>query len=194
MVAGAFFLFPVVVRVALPDFTPAIPVVHIVVAGSFFLSLTNMPIKMLMTAGYRWTLASLMLVCLAFNAAVNYTAVGILDKGLKGAAVATAISYFAFFAIVTVYALSRTQSRRQVLRHVAGIVGVFAYLTTLLWAVDAVAGPGTSALSDTLIALAKLAVVTAALTPFAVIVERRYGALGEAKGLLTKVRHRGGRS
>ena len=90
---GAFFLLPVLVRHMLPEFTPAIPVIRIMVAGSFLVALVNMPSKMLTTAGYRWGMTLLGLLCLAINAGANYLAVAVFDWGLEGAAVATVFSY-----------------------------------------------------------------------------------------------------
>ena len=108
---GAYFLLPVLIRQALPEFEPAIPVVHIMVAGSFLLAMLSMPTKMLTTAGYRWGVTLLGLLCLGINAGVNYLAVAVLDWGLEGAAVATVFSYVVAFLLMTGYALSKAFTR-----------------------------------------------------------------------------------
>ena len=111
LVAAAFFLMPVLIRHALPAFIPAIPVLRIVVAGSYFISLTTMPTKVMLAAGYRWSVAGLTLAVLAINPIANLMAVAILHGGLTGAAVAVAFSYAAAFLIMTAVAAGRPVGR-----------------------------------------------------------------------------------
>ena len=68
---AAFYLVPVLIRHALPEFEPAIPVVHIIVAASFLIALVSMPLKLLNTAGYRWGITAVTFFCLLVNAAAT---------------------------------------------------------------------------------------------------------------------------
>src|SRR4051794_14996174 len=178
LVGAAFFLMPVLIRHALPAFTPAIPVVRITVAASFFISLTSMPIKVLITSGRQWGLVAFELGCLAVNGLANYVAVAVLDKGLKGAAFATAFSYFLLFLITTSFALRGTLGTRRVIAHIAQIVAVFAYVTGALWGIEWALGSGAGGLvTDMAMGVAKLALFLLVLTPWSILIERRYGGL-----------------
>jgi O-antigen/teichoic acid export membrane protein len=177
-VGAAFFFMPVLIRHFLQAFVPAISVVHVMVAASFFISLTSMPIKLLMSAGYRWTLTLLMVACLAVNAGANLFAIAVLGAGLKGAALATGASYLVLFLVVTGYALSRTMRARSVVAHIAQLLAVFAYLAAALWGIEDLVGAGGGGLvADAAVAAGKLALLGLALTPWLVLVERRYKGL-----------------
>jgi O-antigen/teichoic acid export membrane protein len=177
-VGTGFFAFPVLIRHALPPFEPAISVVQIMVVASFFMALMSMPIKVLLTAGYRWGLTALVLSCVAVNAALNWVAVVELDQGIDGAAVATAVSYFLTFVLTTGYGLSRTLRPRQVLGHLAEIVAVFVYVYVALRVIERVFHVGDPSLVvDTLLALAQFAVFLAILTPLLIHAERRMGGV-----------------
>jgi O-antigen/teichoic acid export membrane protein len=196
LVAAAFFLMPVLIRHALPEFAPAIRVVHIMVAGTFFVALSTMPIKLQLAAGYRWSVAGWTLVALAINVAANFVAVGVLDRGLTGAAVAVGFSYFTLFAIMTGFALSRTLRPHQVVSHAAEIVGVFAYLTAVMWAVEEAIGSGAGLLvPDAAVGLAKLCLVLISLAPWLILAQARFGGVSTVRSLVssawTKGRRRG---
>lgn len=175
LVAAAFFLMPVLIRHALPDFAPSIGVVRIMVAGSFFIALTNMPIKILHTTGRNWGLAGLTLACLALNAAANWIAVGPLDGGVEAAAAATAGSYLVLLLAVTVFALHDAVPPRRLAEHLVGILAVGGYTLLALWGTLAVLGAGGGSLvADTAHALLSLAVLGVALAPLLVLAERRH--------------------
>ena len=181
-----FFGFPVLIRHALTEFEPAIAVVQIMVAASFFMALMNMPIKVLITAGYRWSLTALVLVCLAINAGLNYAAVGPLDQGIEGAAVATAVSYVVTFLVTTGYSLSRALSPRKVVLHLSEILLVFAHaylgLRLVEWAIGTPDDPGF--FLDTGVALLKLAAFVLVMSPWIVVAERRLRGVSLIRGLL----------
>ena len=188
-VGAAFFLVPVLIRHALPAFEPAIPVVHIMVAGSFCLALTGMPVKMLLSAGYRWGLTGLEAVCLLMNAAMNYVAIAVLDWGLEGAAFATALSYFVTLLILTTYALSKAYERREVLVHLLEILAVFAYLLGALWGIEWLLGDGTGGVgADVAVGLLKFALLLVLLAPWMALAERRYQALTASLELARRAR------
>lgn len=194
--ATAFYLIPVLIRHALPDFEPAIAVVHIMVAGSFVLALCNLPIKAMLTAGRRLALILLVGGCLAFNAAANLIAVAVLDQGIEGAAVATVISYFVVFIATSGYALNMMLGRRTMAAHVSELTLVALYVAAGLWAVEALVGSGAGALfSDAGIALGKLALFSVLLAPCFVLAEKRVQGLTRARAALGALlaRARGGR-
>jgi O-antigen/teichoic acid export membrane protein len=172
---AAFFLVPVLIRHALPEFEPGIPVTQVIVAGTFFLALTNMPIKLLITAGYRWPVAMLTAACLAFNAVANLVAVGVLDTGIEGAAVATAVSYFVVFLTTTVYALSKVESVRGILDHVGEVVVTFAYAAAVMYGIDALFERGGGLLADAAASTGSYLLFLVLLAPCFVRAERRYG-------------------
>jgi O-antigen/teichoic acid export membrane protein len=184
-IASLYFLLPVLVRQALPAFDPAIPVIHIMVAGSFFIAIAHMPTEFLITTGFRWQLAGLGAIGLAINAGANYFAVAVVDGGIRGAAIATSASYLALFLIVTTYGLGKAYTRREVFLHIAELFGVFAYLMGAVWAIELLVGPGGgSLLHDAAIGVAKLAVCLLLLSPWFLLAQRRYKALTTIAGLL----------
>ncbi len=184
-VAAAYFGLPVLIRHALPAFTPAIPVVHVMVVASFFVSLATMPTKLLMSAGYRWVLTAVTLACLVLNAAANLFAVVVLEAGLVGAAIATAASYGVFFTIMTAFALSRSMAGARVVAHLAELLGIIAYVTVALGVIEATVGSGAGGLmADVAIAGGKLLLFGVTLVPWVVVVQRRYGAVDALIGLV----------
>jgi O-antigen/teichoic acid export membrane protein len=193
LVGSAFFLVPVLIRQALPAFIPGISVVHILVAGSFLIALVHMPIELRITTGRRWPVTILLLGCLAFNAAANYVAMGVLDEGIKGAAFATALSYFVLLLATTVYGLRLTLSPGRLARHLALILGAFAYVVGILWAIELPFEPSATigAVEDVAIALAKLAFFGVAVAPLLLLAERRYAAVSTAWSLLVSGYRRG---
>ncbi len=185
-IAAAFFLLPMLIRQALPAFDPAISVVQIMVAGSFAIALVHMPIELLITAGYRWSASALMLACLAVNAAANYAAVAVLDWGVRGAAFATSFSYLVLLLSTTSYGLSKAVERRKVLGQLGVLVVALAYTIGTLWGIEELVGPGGGSVAwDALVALAKLALFLAVLSPWLLLAQRRFQALTTLRVLLT---------
>jgi O-antigen/teichoic acid export membrane protein len=175
---GAFYFLPVLIRQGLQDFVPAIPVVHIMVAASFFISLVNMPIKLLITTGLRWQLTGLMAGCLVINAVANYLAVAVFGWGLSGAAGATAFSYFVTFVIMTAFSLSRSMSARAAAGQILELLAVFVYASAALWGFEALFGPGNGPpLHDIGVAVLKFTAFTLAMVPWMALAEKRYGAI-----------------
>jgi O-antigen/teichoic acid export membrane protein len=190
MIGAAFFGMPVLIRHALPAFVPAVPVIRIVVAGSFFISLTTMPTKVMLTAGYRWSVAGLTLAALAINTVANVVAVPILHRGLTGAAVAVAFSYATAFLVMTLMAAARSGHVGGRIRYVAEIGGAFAYTMGVMWAIELVAGPGGGNLvADALNAAAKLAALLVLLAPLYVLVERRMGGMSAIASVAKSAAH-----
>jgi O-antigen/teichoic acid export membrane protein len=177
-VALAFYGMPVLIRQTLPAFVPAIPVLRIMVAGSFFISLTTMPIKVLLTAGYRWSVTTLTLATLVINGLATYLAVGVLKAGLTGAAVAVSASYFIAFVVMTAYGHARIEGVSGTIRQLAQLIAAFAYTVAALWGIESVIGPGGGGLAhDALVAAVKFLLFVVAVSPLIALVE------AETKGL-----------
>lgn len=190
-VAVGFFAFPVLIRHALPEFEPAITVVQIMVAATFFMALMNMPIKVLLTAGYRWSVTALVLVCLAVNAGLNYAAVVLLDQGIEGAAVATAVSYLVTFLLTTGFSLSRDLPLRRVALHLAEMLVVFANTYGALRLVEwALGSPEVGLIPDAGLAALKLGAFLLLMAPWVILAERRLRGLTMIREVL---RHAGRR-
>jgi len=181
-VAGAFFFFPLVIRHALPEFRPGIEVVHIMVAGTFVMALCNLPIKAMLTAGRQRVLIVLVTICLAVNAAANYVAVAVLDRGIEGAAVATVFSYFVVFVLTSGYALSIMIGRRAMLAQIAVMLTVAVYVAAALWSIELLVGSGEGPfIPDALTATVKLALFGVLLTPWLVLAEKRVRGLSRMR-------------
>lgn len=164
--AATFFLLPVLIRHALPEFRPSIDVVQVMVAGSFFMALTNMPVKTMITIGRRLPLILLLLPCLALNVGGNYLAIEVLDTGIEGAAVATSASYFAVFLLTSGFGLTQVIGGRRTAVHVAELILIAAYTIAVVWAIEALIGPGNGSLiPDVAVGLGKLALALLALAP-----------------------------
>src|SRR4051794_29943920 len=193
-VAGGFFLLPVLVPQVLPSFQPSIEVIKIMVAASFFMALMNMPIKVLMTAGYRWSLTAIAFACLVLNAGLNVLMVVVLDKGLEGAALATAISYFVTFAVTTGFSLSRSLPWRTVFAHIGEIVVVFAYCYVVLRGLETLIGDSPQLVLDVALAALKFGLFCVAMIPWLWVAERRVDAVTRLRkpveGALGKLRRR----
>ena len=180
--AGAYYLIPVLIRHALPDFGPAVDVVHIMVAGSFVLALCNLPIKAMLTAGKRTALIVLVGGCLAVNAAANYIAVAVLEQGIEGAAVATVFSYFVVFVATSGYALTMMLGRATMTRHVSELVVVAVYVAGVLWAIEALVGSGAGPLfGDALTGAAKVGLAVVLFVPCFALAEKRVQGLTRAR-------------
>ncbi len=176
-VAAGFFGFPVLIAHALPDFRPAIDVVQIMVAASFFAALMTMPIKVLITAGERWRLTGLMLIAVAINAGLNVLALFVFHGGLRGAAIATATSYVVALLITSGYSLSRLLPWRSVAAHLAEILVVFAYVYGALRLIDALVDLPGSLIGDAAVAVAQMLAFCVLFAPALVHAERRTGIL-----------------
>jgi len=188
---GAYFLVPVLIRHALPEFAPAIPIVRIMVAASFLIALVAMPTKVLTTAGYRWGITALTVGCLVVNAAANFLAVAVFDWGLEGAAWATAFSYLVAMVTLTTYAMLQIGGPREAAVHVGELLLVFVYVIGAAWAIEWVVGSGAQGLgADILLSSGKLALFLVAITPWVVVAERRYGVVRKPVGMVKRALER----
>jgi len=191
LVGAAFFLVPMLVRQALPAFIPGIPALRILAAGSFLIALVYMPTEVLVTTGRRWGVTSLLFTGLVINALANYVAMGVLGEGLRGAAAATAFSYFVVMVTSIAYSVYALYGAAVLWRHLAVVLGAFAYTIGSLWAVELAfrVQNNVAVGEDVGVALAKLAAFGTLMAPWFVVVERRYGALTIVRSLLDSSVH-----
>lgn len=178
LLAAAFFLLPVLVRQAMPSFTPGIRAVQVIVAGSFFLSLADMPIEFMITAGRRWRITGLMVAALAVNAAANAIALGVFHAGLVGAAAATGGSYFLLFATTTYMAVATADTHGAAVSQMLRLIMAGVWTIGVLWGTEVLFGPGGGSLAHELTrAFLKLVIALVALSPLVVLGEIRYRPL-----------------
>lgn len=185
LVAVVFFTVPLLVRQALSSFEPAVAVVEIMVAASFLLALAQMPIEFLITTNRRWQATWLMLACLAVNLVANLVAVVVLDRGIRGAAFATGVSYGVLFVAGTTCSLLRHVDGSALARHLFGLLAVVAYTVGVLWGIEAIVGHGRTIGTDVLLGGVKLGIALLLLAPLLLAAERRLKALTILQGLLT---------
>jgi O-antigen/teichoic acid export membrane protein len=184
-IAASFFLLPVLVREALPAFKPAIPVIQVMVVGSFFISMVNVPAKALMTVGLRWSVTALMVASFIVNASANWIALGPLHLDVTAAAYATSLSYLTLFLSVTIYSLAKTDRGNEIARHVGEQVLAGAYLFAVIWAVEKFVGSGAgSAVHDIGFGLLKLALSMLLVSPLFIIDQRRHRTLSTLGGMV----------
>jgi O-antigen/teichoic acid export membrane protein len=164
--AAAFFGVPVLIRHALPEFTPAIPVVRIMAAGSFFIALNNMPVKTMITTGRRAALIGAIIPCLVLNVAGNYVAMAVLNTGIEGAAVATSLSYLSIFLLTGWLALRRMIGAAHTARHLGELVAVATYTIAVVWGIEELLGGSGALVTDALLAIAKMALAVVAMAPW----------------------------
>lgn len=175
---AVFYLLPVIIRHALPAFTPAIPATRVMVAGAFFLAYVEMSIELMITAGNRWLVAGLMLGCLGINGIANWIALGPFGAGILGAAIATSVSYAIFCGIITGVGVWATMGRRTAVTQLAIGFGTFAWIGAALWGVEALAGGANPSLGiDVLRAVGDLGLFGLLVAPLFVLGQRQYGAL-----------------
>ncbi len=173
--AAVFFLVPFLIRHALPEFVPAIPVVRVIAAATFLLALMNMPIKLLITAGYRWSLTAVMAACMAVNAALNVVAVAVLDLGLDGAAAATAASYAIAFLVTSSFGLGKALPGSAVVAHLGELCLIFLYTVAAMWGTEFLLGEAARGVGyDLLLALAKLSFFAVLVSPLIFLAQRRF--------------------
>jgi len=191
IIGAVYYGFPLLVRYALPEFVPGIPVIQTMAVVSFFVALSTMPLKLLITVGRRVALIVMVGIGLALNGVATYVAIAVLDWGIEGAAYATGLSYLVVFVLTTAYSLLHMGSVPRMLWHLGELFGVFAYMTGSLLAIDALLGSATGSFGhDIVLVAAQLALFVVALTPWFMLTERRHGGVTQLRSVLGSIRSR----
>jgi O-antigen/teichoic acid export membrane protein len=174
----------VLIRRALPAFTPSIDVVHIMVAASFLIALVHMPTELLITINRRWSATAIMLIGLLVNVGANYLVVGIWHKGITGAAWATALSYLVLLSMTTAYGLAAGLGGRDAIHHLLLVLACVGYSLGLLWGIETALGHGASIASDLALGIAKWLLFLLLCAPWFLYAERRFHGVTTLVGLL----------
>jgi O-antigen/teichoic acid export membrane protein len=173
LISASYFLVPVLIRHALPAYGPSIPVLKVLLAGTYFLSMEHMPGQLLTTVDRLWervSLSALTVVLLAVCLGVALLNHPTLFTIVASLAVANAIAFLANFE----YAYRIVGGPKVDRWFSARLVGVFTYLMFVLVATDhAIPLWGHSLWKDALSAAAKWALALAFLAPVFLLAERQ---------------------
>ncbi len=137
LIGIGYFFGPFLIRQVLPRFEPGIPVMKILLAGTFFISLTHMPGQFLYTIYKQkeatvFGLTSLSVLVISIFITMH------LNLGIEGVAFATSLSYFISLLALMYYALSFLSNIGNRLLMIFKIILAFAYTMGCLRLVDSV--------------------------------------------------------
>jgi O-antigen/teichoic acid export membrane protein len=136
MLIGACTIFvPAIVHYLLPQFEPGIGAMKILAAGYYFVAVNEMAQTVLYTTNRQKRLIPVY-AALALTAALLIYLFIRAGWGIEGAAAATSIAYFLFFAAVFALSFGRLVGAAATLRLAASTVGVFAYFIGCLLLVE----------------------------------------------------------
>jgi O-antigen/teichoic acid export membrane protein len=173
LISGSFFLVPVLIRHALPAYVPSITVLHVLLAGTYFLSMEHMPGQLLTTSNHLWhrvALAVITLVALAVSVAVAVVRHPTLLSIVAAVAVGNAVGFFVNF----MFAYAVVDGPRVDRWFSARLVGAFTYLIATLVLVDHfMPGSNVSLWRDALLSSAKWLASLVVLIPLFLIAERQ---------------------
>jgi O-antigen/teichoic acid export membrane protein len=165
LIGGAFILVPVIVRQFIPAFMPGILPLKIFMAGTFFLSLTHMPVQFLITINKQLKIVGLTLFGVILNALFCYIAIR-TGSGIVGVAVATSLAYFSLFLSVMIYALKHLMNFSRSLFLCMEILIPFFYTAFLLIGLDYfITSPNWAFKSDVAYGFMKLAIFLTCAVP-----------------------------
>jgi len=177
LVSLTYFLVPPLIDHALPSYHGSIPVIGVMLVGTFWISLEHMPGQFLTTTNRLWervVLASFTLVLLAACLAVAVA----LDCELIGFVAALSVANALSLLLVFAYAYALAGGPQTDRWFIAKLVAAFAYLITTVAIVDRLA-PATSgsAVQDLLLALLKWLVAAILMIPIFAVAERQLGLI-----------------
>lgn len=179
-IGAGFIGMPLVIRQVLPQFTPGIPAVQVLVLGTFFMSLMHPPIHFVITINEQLRAIPLGVTALLVTAGLDLLAVH-LGWGIVGVAGMTAVGYCLAFTLVTVYALSHVASRREVAAFLGKVGLAFAYTMLALYGVDHFLGVSSPGLVvDLALSAAKFGVFGVLLLPLLWYADTKTRALSRA--------------
>ena len=166
LIGTAFIGVPLLVRTALPDYAQAVPAIKILLAGTFFLSMTPTLGQYLVTMDRPWTNVLVAAGSLAAGAGLLRLSLS-RGWGLEGIALSASAAYL-------VYLLALLGSVRGGLR-LASPVLAGAYALGLLWLTDLALPPGEGAWPGLVRATAQGLLYGAGLIPLLLHADRRLG-------------------
>lgn len=174
LVAAAYFGAPWLVAAALPQFTPALPILRILLVGVYFSALTNMAGQLLITLNLQTRTLPLVLAAAGLNAIGCTTALA-QGAGPIGAATAAAVANTLFLLALFSYASSRVQTTRETIKDSFALLACGAAVFGVLAGIDAALPSAAGIWSGLSLAAAKLALSLVLMSPLALFAEHRTG-------------------
>ncbi|MDW7774294.1 MAG: oligosaccharide flippase family protein [Desulfobulbaceae bacterium] len=101
-----FILVDYLIPYILPRYTEAIPVAKILIFSTYFISVNQLAIRVIITTKKTFRLAQFQIIIIILNISLNYYAIK-YNLGIEGIALATAFSYFIFSICITHYTLEK---------------------------------------------------------------------------------------
>jgi O-antigen/teichoic acid export membrane protein len=135
LIGAAWFLMPWLVRLVLPEFTDGIPAMRVLALSAYFTALSQGYSQVIYVLRRHQALLWLA-PCACVVAAAAYGLAVWQKAGLIGIAVAAGCAGFAYFTLLFFYASSRVEPLGASLRRYAGVLGLFAGMAALAFAVD----------------------------------------------------------
>ena len=179
VIGPVYLVLPVVIRLLLPDYTPAILATQIVVVGIFFSSILGVTDYFLVTTGKLKEYAFFGGCALILNVAFDYVALR-LGFGIVGVAFCgTPLTYFVYSSAIIGYALSHyTRDKRAWGKYFSRLWLPFAYMLGSLCCVGFVArwwNPEATAMGAIASMGGQVAVYLVGMVPLVVMAARELG-------------------
>lgn len=168
----AYFNVPYLVKLFMTKYEPGVESMHIVLIGSFFISISQPAINYLFTISKR--LQSIPLIFLGTVAAVASSALLVRSgQGLNGVALGMSLGYFTFYTALLFYAFGHFQSAAKTAVFFGETLLCFVYLLVVVWLVSS------RVVFSGLLAgfLAQNAALLVLCMPYLFLVEKKTGAL-----------------
>lgn len=135
VLAGAYFVMPVVVHYVLPKYIPGLESMRILLIGCFFLSLAPLGEKFVFSLNKQAVMIPITLFVTGFGAAL---VCGMIKAGygINGAATGISAAYFVYFTIVYFYALKHCETVARIALSFATVLAPFVYAVASVAAVE----------------------------------------------------------
>lgn len=184
LISGSYFVVPALIRQALADYKPSIPILPVLLAGTFFLSMEHMPGQLLTTANKLWQRVLLGLI----STSVLVVCVGVViinGPTLLNIVGAVALANLLGFFVNFLYAYAIAGGPRSDRWLWVKLLAAFAYLMVVLLVMDRVLPTWTdSLLRDFGSAFIKWGITLIVLLPLFVVAERNLSLLATFRSLL----------
>lgn len=173
--SGMAIALPVVIRLALPKYAPAIPLIQIIVPGAFFLSLAYSVGNYVVAVNRQRALISTLAIAICVTLALDLIALR-LGWGAEGVAAATVAGYSIYGLSYLGIAVHLAKNRwRETLAFVFSHIGLFALMAIALSRTVAMVPADGGWGAQLGRAVVRFAVVSCALVPGVWLANRRSG-------------------
>lgn len=106
LIGFAILALPLLINYMLPAYKPGIAPAYLLLLGSSFLALVNMPAYLLIALNKQIYMVVIGVIGICLGLPLNYIFIKIFHLGITGAAVATSITYFLYATLLMSYAFS----------------------------------------------------------------------------------------